>query len=98
MDAEGRHAPNRAAVDHQGAHSSAVRCHPAVDQGLQRGKRTRWASAQHHLPVPLDRQGVKQGLGSELDSVSSMDAVGAQSVIIAITELHSGAAPSETMR
>ena len=37
--------------------------------------------------LPLDRQGVKQGLGSELDSVSSMDAVGAQLAIIVNTEL-----------
>ena len=37
-------------------------------------------------------------MGSDPDSVSSMDAVGAHLVIIAITELRSSAAPLETLR
>ncbi len=98
MVAEGRPAHRRAVMDDQGASCSPVRCHPALAQGLQRGRRS-WLHAEaYYLRPPLGRQGVKQGLGSELDSVSSMDAVGVHLVIIAITELHSGAAPSETMR
>ncbi len=37
-------------------------------------------------------------MGSELDSVSTMDAVGPHLVIIAITELRSSAALLETLR
>ena len=38
VDAEGRHAPHRAAVDHQGAHSSPVRCHPSRGSRATTGK------------------------------------------------------------
>ena len=43
VGAEGRPARRRAAVDHQGTDSPLVRRHPAMGEGLQRGRRSRRA-------------------------------------------------------
>ena len=63
VDAEGRPARHRAAVDHQGTDRSPVRCHDAVDQGLQRGRRSRRDAAVHRPHVPLGGPGYEAGDG-----------------------------------
>ena len=63
VGAAGQPAHRRAAVDDQGADCSPVRRHPAVDQGLQRGRRYRRDATVHRPHVPVGGPGPEAGAG-----------------------------------
>ena len=61
---EGRPARRRDAVGDQGATGATVRCHPAVDQGIQRGNRSRHNCEQILARLNLGRPGAEEGDGA----------------------------------